>query len=220
MLVVLFALFAAACSGDGDVQALEPSESSANEATTTTTEAEITTTAATSTSTEASADVARPELDPANWQTESDEVFGRYWLAWEALNEAYAPPFADADVPQVAELVGAEWLVDFEENVEEFRQYGEVVMIPEGSVEEHVLWIPNPVPLDKIEGNEVVIQDCWIRDHVVESEEGDVLDTVFENRLMNVTMKVIDGEWRLFASVTASDESTGWDECDEYFAGL
>ncbi len=220
VLVVVLAVLASACSSGGDVQALEPIESSTTEATTTSTEAETTTTEVTTATSEVAAEVARPELDPANWQTESDEIFGRYLLYWQAIDEAYGPPKADPDLPALDELARPEALAEIRENIQAFQDFGELIVVPEDSVEDHILWIPDVVPLDKTEGNEVVIQDCWLQDNVRQTEAGEVLEETFKNQLLNVTMQVIDGEWRLFASVTASDESTGWDECNQLFEDL
>ncbi len=62
----------------------------------------------------------------------------------------------------------------------------------------------------------MIIQDCWVNDSEIRSGEDGTLDIAYrESVLRNVTMKVIDGEWRVWASVDASETSSGYDQCTD-----
>ena len=223
-LTAMLALGAAGCSGagdDGTLPTLEPLDDASNveEATTTTTESTTSTTAATTTSSVVE-DTIRPELDPANWETDLDEIFGRYLLYLEAIDTAYGPPSVDANYAPLADLAGSEAMADITADIETYQSAGHVLVVADDSMESNDLRLPRPTSLDKIEGNEVVIQDCWIADRTKETVGGEVVETWSFPTVFNVTMKVIDGEWRVFASVVAADESDGWDECNDKFANL
>lgn len=214
------ALFLAACSSSGDNDGLAPLESSATstETSTTTTVTTTTTTEATTTTAEPTTTI-QPELDPANWDSDLDEIFGRYLLYWQALDAAYAE--ADPESSALADLIGSAALVDVQADIEQnYLSTGHVLVISDDSAEEHVLRLPRPMALDKTEGNEVIIQDCWVADRTKQTSDGGVVETWSFPTVFNATMKVIDGHWRVFASVTAADGSDGWDECNEYFANL
>lgn len=215
------ALLLAGCSSSGDEDVLAPLESSATSAESSTTTTEATTTTEPTTTTTEPTTTVQPELDPANWNSDLDEIFGRYLLFWQAYDAAYAPPEANPDYPPLAELAGEEALADFRSDIEQnYASAGHVLVIAEDSIEEHVLRLPRPVDLDKTEGNEVIIQDCWVADRTKETLDGEVLETWSFPTVFNATMRVIDGEWRVFANVTAADGSDGWEECNSYFADL
>ncbi|MEM7325132.1 MAG: hypothetical protein AAF531_18730 [Actinomycetota bacterium] len=218
-------LFVVGCSSSGDDDVLAPLDTTADvEETSTSTTEPTTTTSETTTTTEPTTtteDTVRPELDPDNWTSDLDEIFGRYLLYWQALDEAYARPEADPDNKDLADLVGAEALVDVRADIDQgYLQGGLVLVIADDSLEEHVLRLPRPTSLTKTEGNEVIIQDCWIADRTKETLDGEIIETWSFPTVFNVTMQVIDSEWRVFASVTAEDGSDGWDECNAYFANL
>ncbi|MEM9655443.1 MAG: hypothetical protein AAGA65_25355 [Actinomycetota bacterium] len=217
-------LFVVGCSSSGDDDVLAPLDTTANvEETSTSTTESTTTTSETTTTTEPTTtteDTVRPELDPDNWTSDLDEIFGRYLLYWQALQEAFAPPAANPDYEPLVGLVGTEMLADVRGNIATYRDADEVLVIPEGSLDEHVLRLPRPVSLSKTEGAEVVIQDCWVADQRVETPTGELVDELDFPTVFNATMRVIDGEWRVFANGVAEDGSDGWDECNRYFANL
>ncbi|MGB5757404.1 MAG: hypothetical protein WBM50_10850, partial [Acidimicrobiales bacterium] len=106
---------------------------------------------------------AKPVLEiTTEWPTELDEIFGRYLLYWDALYIAFGPPVADADYAPLRELVSEEAYEDLLEQAAELREKDQYVVLPENTITEHQVRLPNPVPLDKTEGNEVIIQDCWV----------------------------------------------------------
>ncbi len=193
LLAVAMAVLAVSCGGGGDGEALEQ------------------------------ADVFFPATataDPANWQTESDELFGRYLMYTAALEEAYGLPAADPDRVDFDALAGSEAAEDVRADIGSFRDTGRVLVVEPDSADEHVVWMPSEVPVDKSEGNEVEIQDCWILDQSVQTLEGEVMNSFFTPALYDVTMKVVDGEWKVWAWASATADSAGWDWCFEVFDGI
>jgi hypothetical protein len=82
-------------------------------------------------------------------------------------------------------------------------------------LDDHGLRLPNPAPLEKIEGQRVVIQDCWIQDEVAETLDGGRSEQRRGTKLLNVDMIVADGEWRVLAVVEADERSDGYQECQD-----
>lgn len=150
---------------------------------------------------------------PTEWDSELDEIFGRYQLYRTALDVALGPPEADPGYLPLKDLMEEVAWEELSGQIQDFRDRGLVLVFPEESLTDHVVRLPNPSVLTKTEGNEVVIQDCWVDDGIVETLEGEVQESYFESSLRNVTMKVIDGEWRTLSVVTASEESSGYQEC-------
>ena len=62
-----------------------------------------------------------------------------------------------------------------QQQLSEFAADGLVLVVPERSVTEHLIRIPNATLLTKEEGAEVIIQDCWIDDFVQQTVDGEVV---------------------------------------------
>lgn len=158
----------------------------------------------------------RPAVEiPEEWPSEIEAVYGRYWLYWEAFAAAHGPPGADPTYGPLAELsTPANW-DSLEEQLRSFAEDGLVLELPVGSISEHLLRLPDAAILTGAEGEEVVLQDCWIDDFVQRTVEGAVVDEAHEAKLMNVVMRVVDGEWRVDGVTRASSESDGVEQCAE-----
>ena len=215
-------LLAGACTSsddDGTFAPLTPAETSEAQETTTTTQ---TTTTETTVNETAFADMERPELEiQTEWESDLDEIFGRYLMYWEALYNALGPPRADPNYQPLLELLGTDVAVeDVQAQVQGFQDRNEVVIRTENSLDDHGLRLPNPSVLEKTEGNLVVIQDCWIRDDVTRFLDGKPSDEAFSTVLWNVTMVVDDGEWKYLGAAEADERSDGYQECQDLFDTL
>ncbi len=151
---------------------------------------------------------------PESWPSDVDELFGRYWLYWEAFAAAHAPPYADPSFEQLRQLSTEENWRSLQEQLSGFAEDGLVLVLPPGSVTEHLIRLPNAEVLDKSEGVEVLIQDCWIDDFVQQTVDGAVVEVTKEAKLMNVSLKVVDGQWRVDGVARASSESDGYEQCE------
>lgn len=159
---------------------------------------------------------ARPTVEiPKEWPSEVEALFGRYWLYWEAFAAAYGPPNADPSFEPLQELSTPENWTSLQTQLRGFAEDGMVLVLPERSVTEHLIRIPNATVLDSQEGAEAVIQDCWIDDFVQQTVSGDVVAETKEAKLMNVTMKVLDGSWRVAGVTRATPDADGYDQCLE-----
>jgi len=165
---------------------------------------------------EAAKEPVRPVVDiPAGWPSEIEAVYGRYWLYWEAFAAAHGPPAADPTFAPLEELsTPANW-ASLQDQLRDFRREGLVLERPEPSMTEHLLRLPNAAVLQGDEGEEVVLQDCWIDDFVQRTVDGAVVAEAREATLMNVMMKVVGGEWRVDGVTRASPESDGVEQCAE-----
>lgn len=215
------ALLAGACSdGSSDVQPLppEPDESTSSSSSTTTGLPAVASTTSTTALEPSSSTLpnGKPILEiPTEWDSELDEIFGRYLLYWDALAIAFGPPEADFDYPPLEELAEPEALDDLEQQLRESRDSGQV-LVETDTATDHIPRLPNPSVLSKTEGNEVVIQDCFIDGRVLKTVGGEVIDDQVVAKLMNVKMEVLGGEWRVGAVREASPESDGYEECRDY----
>jgi hypothetical protein len=153
---------------------------------------------------------------PTEWDSDLDEIFGRYLLFWEAEAIALGPPEADPDYPPLEGLLGEQAYSEVVERAQSYRDNQLVLVVPEGSIGDHIVRLPNPAPLAKEEDREVVIQDCWIQDDEQHSLDGEVAQETKRSILFNVRMRVIEAEWRVAAITPASDESSGYRECTDY----
>jgi hypothetical protein len=221
--VVLAVAVAACSSGSSDVEALPPasdeqvstSSSTTTSSTTTSSTVATTTTAMTDATPSTLAD-GKPILEiPTEWDSDLDEIFGRYLLYWEALAIANGPPAPTPDYPPLAELVDPEALTELRGQIQENLDAG-IVLREADTATEHVPRLPNPSVLSKAEGNEVTIQDCFVDGRVVESSTGEVLDDAVVTGLLNVKMQVVGGEWLVVGLRDASPESDGFEECRQY----
>lgn len=160
--------------------------------------------------------VTRPTVEiPTEWDTPIEEVFGRYWLYWEAFAAAYGPPHVDPGYAQLRELsTDANW-ASLQEQLDEFVTDEVVLVLPEPSITEHMIRIPNAAVLTGDEGAEVILQDCWIDDFRQQNLDGAVLVETREAKLMNVSMKVVGGAWRVDGVTEATPESDGYEQCEE-----
>lgn len=156
----------------------------------------------------------RPEVSvPTEWDSEIEEVYGRYWLYWEAFAAAHAPPNADPSFAPLESLsTPANWR-SLEQQLRGFADDGLVLVLPKNSITEHLIRIPNASVLVKEEGAEVVLQDCWIDDFVQQTVDGQVLLATEEAKLMNVMMKVVNGQWRVDGVARATADSDGFEQC-------
>lgn len=156
----------------------------------------------------------RPEVKiPDSWPSDVDELFGRYWLYWEAFAAAHAPPNADPGFEQLRLLSTEENWESLQDQLRGFAEDRLVLVLPPNSVTEHLIRLPNASPLEKAEGAEVMIQDCWIDDFVQQTLDGAVVASTKEAKLMNVNMKVVDGQWRVDGVARATTESDGYEQC-------
>jgi hypothetical protein len=216
--VVLAVAVAACSSGSSDVEALPPAsdEQVSTSSSTTTSSTVATTTTAMPESTPSTLADGKPILEiPTEWDSDLDEIFGRYLLYWEALAIAAGPPEASPEYAALAELVDPADLAELKEQLEANLEAGHVYM--EGDTgTEHVPRLPNPSVLSKTEGNEITIQDCFVDARALVNVDGDVLDDEVVVSLLNVKMIVVDGEWRVSGIRDASPESDGYRECREY----
>ncbi len=158
----------------------------------------------------------RPEVEiPTEWPSEIEAVYGRYWLYWEAFAAAHGPPSADPTFAPLRELsTPANW-ASLEEQLQGFARDGLVLARPEPSITEHLIRLPGTALLTGDEGEEVVLQDCWIDDFVQRTVDGTVVAEAREAKLMNVVMQVVDGEWRVDGVTRASSDSDGVEQCAE-----
>jgi hypothetical protein len=156
----------------------------------------------------------RPVVEiPAEWPSEIEAVYGRYWLYWEAFAAAHGPPTADPTYRPLRELsTPANWS-SLEVQLRSFADDGLVLELPDGSISEHLIRLPGAAVLTGAEGEEVVLQDCWIDDFVQRTVDGAVVDQAREARLMNVVMRVVEGEWRVDGVTRATEESDGIEQC-------
>lgn len=201
------------CSSSDDGLSLPTTESSI----TTSTQSPRTTESVTTTETSTTTPDTKPELEiPTEWESDLDEIFGRYLLYWEAEAIAIGPPAADPSYPPLRELLTEGFLADIGQQMQEYQDANVVSVIPEGSINEHIVRLPSPSVLDKSEGREVVIQDCWVQDTEQQRLDGEITQTVLQSVLFNVTMRVVDDEWRVAASIRASEQSSGYQECTDY----
>jgi len=158
----------------------------------------------------------RPVIEiPTEWPSEIEELYGRYWLYWQAFAAAHGPPGADSTYGPLRELSSPVNWTSLEDQLRSFAADGLVLELPEDSITEHLLRIPNASVLAGDEGDEVILQDCWIDDFVRRTVDGDVVAEAHEAKLMNVVMKVIDGEWRVHGVSRATPESDGYQQCVE-----
>lgn len=156
----------------------------------------------------------RPDVEiPTEWDSEIEELFGRYWLYWEAFAAAYGPPNADPTFEPLRTLSTPKNWRSLQEQLRGFAEDGVVLVLPERSVTEHLIRVPNATVVDSTEGAEAVIQDCWIDDFVQQTVSGDVITETNEAKLMNVTMKVTDGNWRVDGVTRAAPDADGYDQC-------
>lgn len=153
----------------------------------------------------------RPVVEiPSEWDSESDEIIGRFRLYREALAVAAGPPKADPDFPPLQELAADYPLI--RSRIEQLQRDDLVIVIPEGSINEHMITLPEQSDLSRVEGNTVTLFDCWVQDVVLQTLDGDEIDAVFNSSLGVATMIVQDGEWKLFDIEPASPfEDAYWD---------
>ena len=158
----------------------------------------------------------RPTVEiPADWPSEIEAVYGRYWLYWDAFTAAHGPPWADPGFAPLQELSTPDNWASLEAQLQSFADDGLVLELPDGSISEHRIRLPEEVALTGAEGEEVVLQDCWIDDLVQRTVDGATVAEAREAKLMNVVMRVVDGEWRVDGVTRASAESDGVEQCAE-----
>ncbi len=156
----------------------------------------------------------RPEVViPDSWPSAVDEVYGRYWLYWEAFAAAHAPPGADPQFTPLRTLSTERNWVSLTDQLSRFAADDLVLVQPPNSITQHLLRAPDTAVLAKAEGAELILQDCWIDDFVQQTLDGRVVSEAREAKLMNVVMRVVDGEWRVDGVTRATDESDGYEQC-------
>ncbi len=165
---------------------------------------------------EAAAEPVRPIVEiPDDWPSEIEAVFGRYWLYWDAFAAAFGPPAADPTFAALEELSTPTNWASLQEQLRAFAADGLVLELPEPSITEHLLRLPDATVLEGTEGEEVVLQDCWIDDFVQRTVDGTAVAEARQATLMNVVMRVVGGEWRVDGVTRASPESDGVEQCAE-----
>ncbi len=158
----------------------------------------------------------RPEVViPTSWDNEVEELYGRYWLYWDAFAAAHAPPNADPLFDPLRSLSTDENWDSLNDQLAMFASDGLVLVLPKNSITEHLVRLPNASVLSKEEGAEVILQDCWIDDFVQQTVDGTVLSETREAKLMNVVMRVVNGEWRVDGVARATAESDGFEQCEQ-----
>ncbi|MGI9614343.1 MAG: hypothetical protein ACR2QO_15640, partial [Acidimicrobiales bacterium] len=163
----------------------------------------------------------KPVLEiPTEWESDLDEIFGRYLLYWEAEQIALGPPKADPDYPPLRSLLSHEVLAEVVERIESYRDFDVVSVVPPQSIDRHFVRLPNPSVLAKDEGREVIIQDCYVQDTEQRDLDGNVTEAVRKSVLFNVFMRVNGGEWRVASVTPASEQSSGYRECTDYLEYL
>lgn len=162
----------------------------------------------------------RPVVEiPDEWPSEIEALYGRYWLYWEAFAAAHGPPEADPTYAPLEALSTPTNWTSLEGQLASFADDGLVLELPPGSISEHLLRLPDAAILTGAEGEEVVLQDCWIDDFIQRTVDGDVVSEASEAKLMNVVMRVVDGEWRVDGVTRASDASDGIEQCAGLISG-
>jgi hypothetical protein len=206
-----------ACSGSAGEEGLAPVSL---DSTTTTSSPPTTASTSTTTATEpptSTTPSGKPLLEiPTSWESDLDEIFGRYLLYWDAVLIASGPPEADPNYPPLVELADPALYEEVAAQIQASKEAGEIIYDPENSQTDHGLRLPNPAVLTKTEGNEVVLQDCFINGWVLQTTDGQVLDDSVVAKLKNVKMKVIDGDWRVFGVRDAAPGSSGYQECTDF----
>jgi hypothetical protein len=158
----------------------------------------------------------RPDVViPATWPSAVDELYGRYWLYWEAFAAAHGPPWADPAYEPLRSLSTDTNWASLTEQLGEFSDDGLVLVLPPDSITQHMIRLPGTEVLTKEEGHELILQDCWIDDFIQRTVDGDVVSEAREAKLMNVVMRVVDGEWRVDGIQRADQESDGYEQCIE-----
>ncbi|MEM9655386.1 MAG: hypothetical protein AAGA65_25060 [Actinomycetota bacterium] len=158
----------------------------------------------------------RPEVEiPTAWDSQIEALFGRYWLYWEAFAAAYGPPNADPEFGPLRDLSTPDNWDSLQQQLQGFVEDGLVLVLPDRSVTEHLIRLPDTAVLDSAEGAEVVLQDCWIDDFIQQTVAGEVIAETGEAKLMNVTMMMLDGDWRVAGVTRAAPDADGYDQCQE-----
>lgn len=158
----------------------------------------------------------RPTINiPAAWDSQVEALFGRYWLYWDAFAAAYGLPFADPDFGPLRELSTPENWASLQAQLHGFNQDGLVLVLPNRSVTEHLIRLPDTTVLDPTEGSDVILQDCWIDDFIQRTITGEVVTAGVEATLMNVTMRMLDGQWRVAGVTRAEPDADGYTQCQE-----
>lgn len=158
----------------------------------------------------------RPVVEiPDRWDSAVEELYGRYWLYWEAFAAAHGPPNADPAYEPLRELSTPENWDSLQAQLRSFADDGLILQLPERSITEHMIRVPNAAVISRDEGAEVIMQDCWIDDFVQRTVDGSVLLETREAKLMNVVMTVVDGQWRVDGVTRATTESDGFEACQE-----
>lgn len=158
----------------------------------------------------------RPVVEiPDEWNSEIEAVYGRYWLYWDAFAAAHGPPGADPTYGPLQELSTPTNWASLQEQLNSFARDGLVLELPEASITEHLLRLPDAAVLTGDEGEEVILQDCWIDDFVQRTLDGRVVAEAREAKLMNVVMRVQGGQWRVDGVSAAPSLSDGVEQCAE-----
>ncbi len=204
-LLSAFTLLMSACSGSdaepsvATVAAAAPT-SEAQEATTTT---EV---------------VEREQLEiPAEWDSELDEIYGRYLLYRQAFNIAAGPPVIDPDYGPLQELSAGEQAELDREFLEARAAEGVVYLQPENSIGRAEIRPPQgPQVFSKTEGNEFVFSICGVNDDIVQTIDGEVLNDQVQSFFQDIELTVVDGEWRVTGRATRGELREGEEACENF----
>ncbi len=163
-----------------------------------------------STSTEAEVTPSSEQTAAPSTSAEQEEVErtpielypgGSFQQRYESYHHAYlvaaGDPYADPDFEPLQELSTERRLKVDKNFLEGLKERGEVLRLPENSVNEHIL---SEIGGDAVitDPNFVQFQDCYFSDsYIAKKDSPTQTNTPTETILYLVEMKFVDGEWRL-----------------------
>ncbi len=119
------------------------------------------------------------------------DIVGRYKQFWEVRFEANRPPVNPSD-PRLGQLATGQQLENVRLETEQRRDQGLAIRRPETSLYER------RVKLINLEGDTAELQDCVTNDGIVyRVATGEVVDSSVVTRSLTVTMRLVDGAWKL-----------------------
>ncbi len=183
--LVIIVLLGAACDSGDDGAAVgagaDADRTTTAPETTTTTLAETTTTAA---------------------PTPEEEVLAAYAGYWDAVDEAFAPPEANPQLPSLQRYATGEVLPGIVNSLENAKADKLVARIPDGAQYSHRAEVVS------IEEATATVRDCNINDTVIEvADTGEVVDDAVSTKLYIAMLVREDGQWK----VAVLDRANSWE---------
>lgn len=131
-----------------------------------------------------------------------EEVLAAYLGYWAAVDEAFALPQVQRDLPALTQHATGEALDTVRANADMAIEANEAFRIPEDGIYEH------RVEVVSLEGTTATVRDCNIDDTaVVDTDSGAVVDDAVSTRLHIAMLVQESGRWKV-ALVT---EESGWE---------